>query len=71
MDITTILGFALAIAGIIGGQLLEGGHLGSLLQLAAFLIVLGGTMGAVMVQSPLRVFVQAMGMARWAFVPPR
>jgi chemotaxis protein MotA len=71
MDITTILGFALAIAGIVGGQLLEGGHVGSLLQLAAFVIVLGGTVGAVMVQSPLKVFLQAMSMARWAVVPPR
>jgi chemotaxis protein MotA len=71
MDITTILGFALAIAGIVGGQLLEGGHVGSLLQLAAFVIVLGGTAGAVMVQRPLKVFLQAMRMARWAVAPPR
>ena len=71
MDITTILGFALAIAGIVGGQLLEGGHVGSLLQLAAFVIVLGGTVGAVMVQSPLKVFLQGMRMAHWAVVPPR
>lgn len=71
MDITTIFGLLLAAGGIIGGQLLEGGHLGSLLQLAAFLIVLGGTLGAVMVQSPLKMFLEAMRMIRWVFVPPR
>jgi chemotaxis protein MotA len=71
MDITTIFGLLLAAGGIIGGQLLEGGHLGSLLQLAAFLIVLGGTLGAVMVQSPLKMFLEAMRMIRWVLVPPR
>ena len=56
MDKLSLVGIALAAVAIIGGQLLEGGSLGSLLQLAAFLIVMGGTIAAVMVQSPLQVF---------------
>ena len=34
MDITTILGLVVAVAAILAGQALEGGHVGSLLQLA-------------------------------------
>ena len=61
---------AVALAGIIGGQLLEGGYAGSLLQSAAFLIVLGGTAGAVMVQSPASVFARGVKMAKWIVLPP-
>lgn len=70
MDFSSLIGIAVALAGIIGGQLLEGGYVGSLLQSAAFLIVLGGTAGAVMVQSPARVFVRGVRMAKWIVLPP-
>ncbi|MBH0194023.1 MAG: motility protein A, partial [Nitrospira sp.] len=55
MDIATILGIILAIGAILGGQALEGGHVGSILQLTAFIIVMGGTFGACCVQNPLSV----------------
>lgn len=61
MDIATILGIVLAIGSIIGGQALEGGHLGSILQLTAFIIVMGGTIGACCVQNPLSVVLKAAG----------
>ncbi|MCU0840698.1 MAG: flagellar motor protein [Thiobacillaceae bacterium] len=70
-DIISIIGLALGLAAILVGQALEGGHLGSLLQLTAFLIVIGGTLGAVMLQSPLRVFLDGLSMARWVFKPPQ
>lgn len=70
MDFGSLIGITVALAGIIGGQLLEGGYVGSLLQSAAFLIVLGGTAGAVMVQSPSRVFVRGVRMAKWVVLPP-
>ena len=70
MDFGSLIGITIALAGIIGGQLLEGGYLGSLLQSAAFLIVLCGTVGAVMVQSPARVFVRGVRMAKWVVLPP-
>jgi len=70
VDFSSLIGIAVALAGIIGGQLLEGGYAGSLLQSAAFLIVLGGTAGAVMVQSPARVFARGVKMAKWIVVPP-
>jgi len=70
VDFSSLIGIAVALAGIIGGQLLEGGYVGSLLQSAAFLIVLGGTAGAVMVQSPSHVFLQGVRMAKWIVLPP-
>jgi len=70
VEFSSLIGIALALAGIFGGQLLEGGYAGSLLQSAAFLIVAGGTAGAVMAQSPARVFVRGVRMAKWIVLPP-
>jgi chemotaxis protein MotA len=70
MDKISLVGLTLGLAAILFGQILEGGHVGSLIQPTAFLIVAGGTLGAVMLQSPLRVFIDGMRMARWVFVPP-
>lgn len=71
MDILSLLGLVVAVGGILGGQFLEGGSINVLLQLAAFLIVLGGTLGAVMVQHPLNIFVTGIKMVRWVFVTPK
>jgi chemotaxis protein MotA len=70
MDIATILGLALALGSIVGGQILEGGHVGSIMQLTAFIIVVGGTMGAICVQNPLPVVVRAIGALSLAIVGP-
>lgn len=70
MDKLTLLGLVISLAGILTGQLLEGGGLAILFQLAAFLIVLGGTLGAILIQSPREIFSLAMYMGRWAFKPP-
>jgi chemotaxis protein MotA len=70
MDKLTLLGLVIGLTGIMSGQILEGGDLSILFQMAAFLIVLGGTLGAVMVQCPARVFVTAIKMGSWAFVAP-
>ncbi len=51
MQATTVLGLIIGIGGIVVGNLLEGGHIGSLLQLTAGLIVFGGTFGATMVSN--------------------
>jgi chemotaxis protein MotA len=70
MDRLTLLGLFVGLAGILSGQLLEQGDLSILFQGAAFLIVFGGTLGAVMVQCRLRVFLSAIKMVKWAFVTP-
>ncbi len=71
MDTISLIGIALGVGAILGGQYLEGGHIGSLLQPTAFAIVMGGTFGAVMLQSPLPVFVRGLKMAKWVFSPPQ
>lgn len=71
MDIVSIVGLALALVAIIGGQVLEGGHIGSLVQPTAALIVLGGTMGAVLLQSPGSVAKRGLRMMLWVLVPPQ
>jgi chemotaxis protein MotA len=53
MDKSSFGGVALALAGLLAGLLMEGGHVGQILQPTAALIVLGGTLGAVMLQFPL------------------
>src|SRR4051812_33564206 len=52
MDLATILGILISVGAILGGQMLEGGHVGSITQPTAAIIVLGGTIGAVAVQFP-------------------
>jgi chemotaxis protein MotA len=71
MDLVSIFGILLALTAIIGGQALEGGHINSLLQLTAFIIVLGGTMGAIMLQSAPRIFFEGMRLAKWIIWPPK
>jgi len=53
VDKGTIGGLLLALAGIIGGLTLEGGNINQILQPTAAMIVLGGTLGAVLVSYPL------------------
>ena len=62
-------GLMLALVAILGGNILEGGHTASLVQLTAFVIVGGGTLGAVMVQTPIGTFVRAMKIAVWVLRP--
>ncbi|MFM6927630.1 MAG: flagellar motor protein [Bdellovibrio sp.] len=67
MDKATMLGLVVGFGGIIAGNLLEGGHMGSLMQLTAFIIVLAGTMGAVMVSSSEKDLKVGLSLAKKAF----
>ena len=60
MDILTIIGIIVGLVAIIGGNILEGGHTDSLMIFTAFFIVFGGTLGAVMVQTPMPIFLRSM-----------
>jgi chemotaxis protein MotA len=55
MDFASIAGILLALAGILGGLILEGGTLRQVTQPTALMIVLGGTLGAIMLQYPVAV----------------
>jgi chemotaxis protein MotA len=70
MDRISPIGIFLGLAAILGGQALEGGHLSSLLQITAFVIVIGGTLGAVMLQSSPATFMEGVRMLPWVFKPP-
>jgi chemotaxis protein MotA len=67
MDLSTIIGLLLGVGGILGGQALEGGSVGSIVQGTAALIVIGGTFGAVMVSFPMRDFLRGLRMLKLAF----
>ncbi|MGX5173514.1 flagellar motor protein [Aliikangiella sp. IMCC44653] len=70
MDKLTIIGILIAVLAIFSGQLLEGGSIEALLDASAFVIVVGGSVGAVMVQSHAKTFVRALSITKWIFKPP-
>ena len=61
MDWASVIGLVLAIAGIILGYTLDGGRFASLMQPAAFAIVVVGTFGATLLQSEPRAFLRGLG----------
>ena len=71
MDLLSFIGVAIAFAAILGGNWLEGGHLDTLANGPAMVIVLGGTIGAVLLQTPLQIFLRSMRMLGMIFVPPK
>lgn len=71
MDKASWGGVALGVGGIVGGLLLEGGTLSQVLQPTAAMIVFGGTAGAVLLQFPLPVVVQAIRRLAHVFLQPR
>jgi chemotaxis protein MotA len=70
VDWSSLIGLVLALVGIVIGQILEGGHVGSLIQPAAFAIVVSGTIGAVLLQSQIPIFLRGIKMLRWIIFPP-
>ncbi|MBI5513518.1 MAG: flagellar motor protein [Deltaproteobacteria bacterium] len=65
-----LLGIAFALLAILGGNALEGGHLNAIVGGPAALIVLGGTIGAVIVQYPLSTLKAALSAAGKTFKKP-
>lgn len=70
MDVLSLIGVILAFIAIIGGNYLEGGHVGALLNGPAALIVIGGTLGAAFLQTPLPALKRASVIVRWIILPP-
>jgi chemotaxis protein MotA len=68
LDIATCCGLVLALFGIVGGLVLEGGSLKDISQVTAAIIVLGGTVGAVMVTTPVSVLIGAVKRLPQVFV---
>lgn len=71
MDLLSLAGVIIGFAAILGGNFLEGGHLATLVNGPAGLIVVGGTLGAAALQTPRPVFAHAMRRFIWVFSPPK
>jgi chemotaxis protein MotA len=71
VDKSTLGGILIALSGIGIGLVLEGGKFIQVLQPTAALIVIGGTVGAVMVQFPLSVVLQALVQLKDVFLNPK
>lgn len=69
-DKSTFGGILIALAGIGCGLVLDGGKVAQVIQPTAALIVIGGTIGAVMVQFPLSIVLQAFVHLKDVFINP-
>ncbi|GAX90822.1 flagellar motor protein [Effusibacillus lacus] len=67
MDITTILGLILGVGFLGGAFVMEGGHITSLFQITAAMIVFGGTFAALMVSTPMEQLKQIPKILKIAF----
>ena len=54
MDLAILIGLAVGVGSIIASVWIDGGHLGALINVSAFLIILGGTVGATVVSTSLK-----------------
>lgn len=70
MDLLSIVGVILAFIALLGGNFLEGGTLGSLWNGPAVLIVVGGTVAAIVLQTSRPMLMRALRMLVWIFAPP-
>ena len=71
MDKASISGLLLAITGILAGLLLEGGSISQVIQPTAAMIVLGGTIGAVLLQYPMSTIQEAFRSLSQIFLSPK
>lgn len=70
MDVLTLLGVIIAFAALLGGNFLEGGSWQALVNGPAALIVIGGTLGAAILQTPKTSLTRALKLFKWVFKPP-
>lgn len=67
MDLTSIIGLVVGLAAVVVGNVLEGSHISAILQPTAALIVLGGSIGAVILGHPPRHLKRALSAAKDVF----
>jgi chemotaxis protein MotA len=71
MDRLSVIGLVLAIVAVVGGSVLKGAGLAGLVNPAAFVIVIVGTLAAILMHTPMAVFRHGMKIVRWVFRPPQ
>jgi chemotaxis protein MotA len=69
MDRASFIGLLLGLVAIVGGNLLEGGKIDSIVQPTAALIVFGGTAGATLLSYPFRDVLKALSALRYVLFP--
>jgi chemotaxis protein MotA len=70
VDFLSILGLALALCAVLVGAVLKGAGVMALVSAAAFMIVVVGTIAAILVQTPLPVMRRALAIFSWVMRPP-
>lgn len=70
MEVLPFVGIVMAFGAVLFGNYLDGGHLTSLLNFPAAFIVLGGTLGAVLLQTSSHIMRRAIKLSSWVFFPP-
>jgi chemotaxis protein MotA len=70
MDVLSILGVIIGFTALLGGNFLEGGTWESLVNGPAAIIVIGGTLGAAILQTPKASLKRALSLFIWVFRPP-
>jgi chemotaxis protein MotA len=70
MDILSLIGLALALFAILVGAVLKGAGIMALVSSAAFMIVVVGTIAAILVQTPFPVMRRALAIFGWILRPP-
>ncbi len=71
MDFGVVVGLALAVAAILGADLIDGGSLVSLLNPSAALLVIGGTIGATAISNQVTDMLALPRLVLTAFRPPK
>lgn len=71
MDVFALIGAIIAFSAILLGNALEGGQLSALVDVPAMVIVIGGTFGAVILQTPMARLLRAGRLSSWVVVPPK
>jgi len=70
-DPLTFLGLCIAFGAVLVAQQIEGGSVATLVHGPAFLIVVGGSLGACLVQTPWPVLERTLRISRWLIAAPR
>jgi chemotaxis protein MotA len=70
MDFLTLIGVLLAFTAILLGNYLEGGAWHLLVNIPALVVVLGGSLGAAVMQTPAGGLKRALRLLVWALKPP-
>ena len=71
MDKLSIFGVIIGFSALLGGNFLEGGTWQSLINGPAAIIVVGGTLGAAILQTPKQSLKRALNLFSWIFHPPQ